>query len=614
MRGAPGHSLRSIAAEQIGLECVVMGRVFRRNTRKQRARKRAKLRLRGKMRAEDFTEIGGETKPTFIDLFCGCGGFTLGMLRGGFRCLAAIDSNAESVDTLHRNLHGEGVEHVLLRDLTRYSPEALSKLIGTRRIDVIIGGPPCQGFSTARQVDGANHGSRLKPDARRFLYRKFLRYVEFFRPKVFVIENVLGLRSAAGGVYLTRVQHEARNLGGRAGQAGYRVHGQVEDAWRLGVPQKRRRQLIIGVRADLPGYLQSDFRPAPRAQSHVLLGAAIGDLPSLVAGGGEDECAYDLELRAKHLLNLGESARRYLIEVLEVDRAQILTNHVARPHSPRDLRDFARLREGETSAVAMRERGVAFEFPYDKSVFKDRFTRQCRRAPCSTIVAHLSKDGLMFVHPTQCRSLTPREAARIQSFPDWFRFPSARTQAYKQIGNAVPPLVGEAVAIAVSEFLAGDTRVLGAYKRAGRNPVKHWNKDGCGQDAGREAIPISWNEAIRDLECIALLDRRALGALPRNKFVMGWHTLLRLFPDLHPNNALDHGVAKKNWPDCGTLFPNIPLERRKRYTRSGWPVFLEELGREAWRRRKLGMLESGEIYASDSCEIATASGAAYLKA
>jgi len=96
---------------------------------------------------------------------------------------------------------------------------------------------------------------------------------------------------------------------------------------------------------------------------------------------------------------------------VEVDRAELLTNHIARPHSDRDLRDFARLREGESSAVAMR-RGVEFEFPYNKEHFKDRYTRQSRRTPCSTIVAHLSKDGLMFIHPAQNRSLTPREATR----------------------------------------------------------------------------------------------------------------------------------------------------------------------------------------------------------
>jgi DNA (cytosine-5)-methyltransferase 1 len=242
--------------------------------------------------------------------------------------------------------------------------------------------------------DGANHGSRrLVDDPRRSLYREFLRYVDFFQPRVFVMENVLGLRNAAGGEYFTAVQKEARELGRKQGRPGYRVHSQIEDAWELGVPQKRQRQLIIGVRNDLPGYFLPELRPAPRAEPRTWLWVAIGDLPILRAGGGEDERDYDFDRRVDHVERQGNLALKYLCHVLEIDRAEKLTNHVARPHSERDLRDFARLREGENSAEAMRA-GVKFEFPYDRSSFKDRYTRQSRWEPCSTIVAHLSKDGL----------------------------------------------------------------------------------------------------------------------------------------------------------------------------------------------------------------------------
>jgi len=148
-----------------------------------------------------------------------------------------------------------------------------------------------------------------------------------------------------------------------------------------------------------------------------------------------------MERRKAYIAKYG---RRYLYETLEVQRATKLTAHCARPHSDRDLRDFARLLEGEHCSQAMK-RGETFEFPYDRGSFKDRYTRQHRNELCSTIVAHMSKDGLMFIHPTQNRSLTPREAARVQSFPDWFRFPVPRTHQYRVIGNAVPPLVAESV-------------------------------------------------------------------------------------------------------------------------------------------------------------------------
>ena len=362
------------------------------------------------------------------------------MDRAGFKCLAAIDFNPEAIATFRQNFPEFESERVRQEDLTNFHPENLAEIIGRKTVDVIVGGPPCQGYSKARQRDGGNHGVlRLINDERRQLYREFLRYVKFFQPRVFVMENVLGIRSAAGGEYFTRVQHEARLL-------GYRVVAQIADAFALGVPQKRRRQLFIGVRADLPGFFPAVVAPAPRAFAGTTLGPAIGDLPRLKAGEGNECIEYDLDRLSAHLSRYGDVAHNYLFNVLEIDRAKSLTAHRARPHSDRDLRDFLLLNEGESSAQAMR-RGVKFEFPYDKSTFKDRYTRQSRHEPCSTIVAHLSKDGLMFIHPTQNRTLTPCEAARIQSFPDWFQFPVTRTHQYRMIGNAVPPLIAEAVGL-----------------------------------------------------------------------------------------------------------------------------------------------------------------------
>ncbi len=519
--------------------------------------------------------------PTFLDLFCGCGGFSLGMERAGFRCLAAIDFNAEAVATLRANFPELGDERARQEDLTKFRPSDLVKIIGVEKVDVIVGGPPCQGFSTARQRDGANHGSeRFVEDARRQLYKEFLRYVEFFKPRVFVMENVLGIQSAAGGKYFTRVQHEARQL-------GYSVVSQVAEAFALGVPQKRKRQFIVGVRADLSGFFPTVLAPAPRAFPGTTLGPAIGDLPRVVAGGGSECCDYDLARRKGHLERWGKVARRYLFDVLEVKRTHSLTAHRARPHSERDLRDFLLLHEGENCAEAMR-RGLEFEFPYDKTSFKDRYTRQSRREACSTIVAHLSKDGLMFVHPTQNRSLTPREAARIQSFPDWFQFPIARTHQFRVIGNAVPPLVGEAVGIEVKEFLSRAAQT----PRAMRMEFPPSLASASGNPRAQMALPCTTAEARERLLILARSTRRELRALDTAAFRRGWHALLFLYPELHPDNALDHGDDR--------FQATLPLrgadEWRERYTRSGWPVALELIGREAWRRYESGELSEEEFY------------------
>lgn len=390
--------------------------------------------------------------PTCVDLFCGCGGFSLGMERAGFQTLAAVDIDPHAVAVFRRNF--PHVPHVLQKDLTGFHPGELDELLQGRDVDVLVGGPPCQGFSIARRRDGANHGPRLKEDPRRELYRRFLGFVGWFKPRVFVMENVRGIKTTAGGRYYARLLAEATEL-------GYRVSTPEICAWRYGVPQKRVRLLIIGTRSDLPEFSLQTWsppthgdpprtsasghrHPAPGSsecppvglQPPVTLWEAIGDLPPLAAGAGMEDTDYDPDRRQEHLRRYGP---RYLVEVLEIHRATRLTAHVARPHSERDLRDFARLREGESSAAAMR-RGVNFEWPYSKDHFKDRYTRQSRDGLCSTIVAHLSRDGLMFIHPTQNRSLTPREAARVQSFPDWFEFPVSRTHQFRLIGNAVPPL------------------------------------------------------------------------------------------------------------------------------------------------------------------------------
>jgi len=499
------------------------------------------------------------------------------MQRAGFDVLAAIDFNSEAVDTLCANLSDQEhpgfspVRHPLERDLTKFSPKDLASIIGTDRVDVIVGGPPCQGFSTARQVDGSNHGERLKDDPRRHLYREFLRHVGFFQPKVFVMENVLGIRSASGGEYFRRVQKEARKL-------GYRVLPKIEDCVSLGVPQKRRRQLFIGTRQDLPEYFRANLQPAPRAPKCTTLWEAIGELPPMEAGAGQETAPYDMAQRREFRANHDD---RYLMKVLEVGACPALTAHRARPHSERDLRDFQKLHEGENSQEAIR-RGVNFEFPYDKTTFKDRYTRQHRSEPCSTIVAHLSKDGLMFIHPTQNRSLTPREAARIQSFPDWFEFPVARTHQFRLIGNAVPPLVGEAVGIAVRSYIKSNMK---ENKRSKPDTL----------------IPQSETEAVGWLVPVLYIDRNTLKNVAEEDFKRAWTSIAFLFARLHPDGALEHGTHTAN--DAADYSPVSSLEPRlvnPYYEQSGWPVLLEPVAGEAWRRYEKGDLKDQDFYCSDA--------------
>ena len=162
---------------------------------------------------------------TCIDLFAGCGGFSLGLDRAGLKILAAIDFDPKAVEVYRANFPDH--PHVLCEDLTKFAPVDLAELLGTNRVDVIAGGPPCQGFSQVRQRDGANNGKRLIDDPRRTLYQQYFEYVRFFQPKLFVMENVLGIRSADGGRHFRDVKVNARKL-------GYRVHGEIVEASTFG--------------------------------------------------------------------------------------------------------------------------------------------------------------------------------------------------------------------------------------------------------------------------------------------------------------------------------------------------------------------------------------------
>ena len=481
------------------------------------------------------------TSLTSIDLFAGCGGFTLGLNQAGIRTLAAVDNDPHAIKVLAANLPDVAT---FVEDITQLSCNALADAIGVDTIDLVVGGPPCQGFSHVRQRDGANSGPRLVHDERRDLFQQFLRFVEFFTPRVFVMENVPGIKSADSGRYYRAVHREARTI-------GYRVSSHVVHAVDHGLPQKRKRQLIIGVRADIGRFFRSSDLMSRCLDSQVTLWEAIGDLPPLAAGSGTDPCDRDLERLKKQLERYGSS---FLSDVSEVHKEELITAHVARPHNERDLRDFNRLREGETAGQAI-AREQEMEFPYDRSSFKDRFTRQHRNRLCSTIVAHLSKDGLMFIHPTQCRSLTPREAARVQGFPDWYKFTVPRTHQFRMIGNAVPPPIAHDIGVSIERFLNS-------------------------QHSRRIQNPASQIEAANRIESLfeQLSDGVEISDISLREMNRIWRSILFLYPGLHPDDD-DHGsqIIESEVPIEHPVFAKLSSYHEL----SGWPVelvpFLDEM-------------------------------------
>jgi DNA (cytosine-5)-methyltransferase 1 len=320
-------------------------------------------------------------------------------------------------------------------------------MIGQEKIRVVVGGPPCQGFSMiGHRVRGLNKSVRFRDDPRNKLYKEFLIFVSKARPDFFVMENVHGLFSAAHGRYKKEILEDFSQ--------DYAVRAIVLDAADFGIPQYRKRIFIIGARIRPEGVTEAEMRVSRitddllnQGTSHtpqISVREAIGDLPFLRNGAGRDFESYQrgpLESTYSRFMRNGQ---------------RVLFNHRARPNNDDDVAIYGELRPGETIAqLISRQPEMRRHFKYRNDVFKDKYKKQIYDGPSSTIVAHLSKDGHMFVHPDgrQRRTLTVREAARLQSFPDDYFFCGSRGSQFQQVGNAVPPLLAKAIAQEIAQYL-----------------------------------------------------------------------------------------------------------------------------------------------------------------
>jgi len=383
-------------------------------------------------------------KFNIVDLFGGPGGLALGFrMMGCFNIIACVDNDGVAAATYSANFPES---RVVVDRIENVTGEDLLCGTGVRRdeIDIVIGGPPCPGFSVVGRVKIAslvrtgkwNHLNNSHPrfidDDRNTLYRHFVRIVRELKPKYFVMENVSGMASHNGGGTVEYIVEDFSKI-------GYRTDWKILNAVMYGVPQKRRRIFFIGNRLGLPNpFPAPTHRPSDKKDSEygrmkdaVTVWNAIGDLPRLRQGTGSENGPY----RREAFSSYQRWARR---------RSRHVFNHVARRHSERDLKLFSYMREGaKWGDLPARLKRM---YGYRDDIFHDKMKRLRRSKPSWTITAHIAKDGYMYIHPTQDRSITVREAARLQSFPDTFIFSGSRSSQFRQVGNAVPPLLAEAVA------------------------------------------------------------------------------------------------------------------------------------------------------------------------
>lgn len=416
--------------------------------------------------------MGKKKTYTIIDLFAGAGGLSEGFVQAGFIPIAHVEMDKDACNTLrtrccYHYLYSKGqldvyyqylkgeitrealyasvpndivdtVINVEISDKTIESTfDRIKKLASGRSIDMIIGGPPCQAYSLL-----GRHRKEMEDDPRTLLYLQYGRFLEEFNPKGFVFENVPGLLSAKKGEHFNNLQIYFKEL-------GYNVHFQMLNAADYGVVQNRNRLIIIGWK-NKEDY---GYPNIIKYRTEAVVNDLFNDLPFLLAGDIQNVAMYK------------EKPNQYLLDSgIRSKEENFVSQNITRPLNAKDALIYRyAIQKWNNERIRIKNDKLPKEIrtQNNETSFLDRFKVIDGDGFSHTIIAHLAKDGHYYIHPNEdlCRSVSVREAARLQSFPDNFYFEGSRSAMFKQIGNAVPPLLAHAVAQAILKTLCPENDI-----------------------------------------------------------------------------------------------------------------------------------------------------------
>lgn len=404
----------------------------------------------------------------YIDLFAGAGGLSEGFIREGFIPVAHVEMNAAAVETLKtrlafhylnnnnkielyysylknnitrtelwNNIPQEVMSSVINTEITKSAIDkvftSIDKQLYSKKVDVIIGGPPCQAYSL---VGRSRDPNGMTGDKRNFLFRHYAEFLKRYKPKYFVFENVLGLLTAGNQQYLKEMLTLFADI-------GYSADYKVLNAEEYGVLQRRRRVIIIGRK----GKSKFEFPKLETLYNYWQVKKDLfGDLPYLVPGQ---------EMKIARYTN---TINEYQRDTESRNGIAFTTQHITRNHNERDLEIYSIAIDkwlNKKERLKYNDLPKRLQTHNNTEAFLDRYKVVDPFGHSHTVVAHISKDGHYYIYPDlkQIRSISVREAARIQSFPDDYFFEGGRTAAFKQIGNAVPPLMAKRIAEKLKDII-----------------------------------------------------------------------------------------------------------------------------------------------------------------